>query len=340
MENKFKILSIDGGGVKGVFVAKYLMKIEAELKQKGGENVSIRNHFDLITGSSTGALMAIAISLGISAEEIYNLYINNAKGIFGNKRNILSQFFSSSHSSTFLEKIVREKFSEHNGGEDPRLKDCKPHVCIPTYNLATGETKLFSTGYSKSGNRDSEAPAYQIAMAAVAAPTYFNPYEGNYKDLEGNSKQISRIIDGGIIAKNPALIGFYEATKEFNQPLSNLQILSIGTGKKVLANEKTNTQWGIHYWFLKNKRRRLFEVFTQAQSQQVISQLNLMQKGILKGNSLVFDRVDTTLTMEDDIAFDEFNQKKIISFSNLALVEFKKNGTIILSKHFQDSKNV
>ena len=99
--------------------------------------------------------------------------------------------------------------------------------------------------------------------------------------------------------------------------------------------------WGIeNYWFLKNKRRRLFEVFTQAQSQQVISQLNLMQKGILKENSLVFDRVDTTLTMEDDIAFDEFNQKKIISFSNLALVEFKKNGTIILSKHFQDSKNV
>lgn len=334
MDKKFKVLSIDGGGVKGVFVAKYLMIIESELKKRSNGNVSIRNHFDLITGTSTGGLMAIAISLGISAEEIHNLYIDSAKGIFGNKRNILRQFFDSSHSSKFLEKIIRDKFREYNKGKDPRLEDCKTDLCIPIYNLTTGEPSLLKTQNGKSSERDGQIPAFQVAMAAVAAPTYFNPYTGVYSDLKGNQKQISSIVDGGIVTKNPALIAFLEATKVFNQPTSNLEILSIGTGMRKLANETNNKRWGIHYWLFKDKRRRLFEMFTQGQSQQVIGYLNLMKKKVSKENSFVFDRVDTILRMEDDIAFDEYDNKKIIAFSNLASVEFEKSGKDTLFKHF------
>lgn len=82
---KFKILSIDGGGIKGVFPALFLTLLEDELKNRSDGKTKIYQHFDLITGTSTGGIIAIALALGIPAKEIYQLYLDNAKKIFGSK---------------------------------------------------------------------------------------------------------------------------------------------------------------------------------------------------------------------------------------------------------------
>lgn len=334
MQKKIKILSLDGGGVKGVFIAKYLMKIESELKRERRENNSIRNHFDLIIGTSTGGLMAIALSLGISAKEIHDLYINSAEGIFGNKRNIFGQFINSSHSSKFLEKLIRNKFRETYEGKDPRLEDCKTHLCIPIYDMAKGRPDLLGTRYADKYDKTAQTYAFQAAMAAVAAPTYFNPYSGTYTDDSGKLNKMTNIVDGGIITKNPSLIGFLEASKTLNQPMSNIEILSIGTGYKELVDKKINRRWGIRYWLFKDKRRRLFEVFTQGQSQQVLSYFAMMKQGQPEEKSFIFDRIDTLITMKDDIAFDEYDKEKIRAFSKLASIEFEKSGAKTLLKHF------
>ncbi len=103
MEEQFKILSIDGGGIRGVFPAMLLANYEAELKAKGVEKWQVYQNFDLICGTSTGGIMAIALALGIPAKEIYELYLNNADTIFGNKKGFLRRFKFAAHKRDALE---------------------------------------------------------------------------------------------------------------------------------------------------------------------------------------------------------------------------------------------
>ena len=144
-QKKFKVLSIDGGGIKGVFPAYLLMLIESELEKRKDGRTKIYQHFDLITGTSTGGIIALALSFGIPAKEIYELYLNNAKSIFGSKKSFFSQLFYASHKSDFLERLIQNKFKEYNNGIDPRLKDCKTDVCIPIYDLVKGNPSVFES---------------------------------------------------------------------------------------------------------------------------------------------------------------------------------------------------
>jgi len=84
-KKKFNILSIDGGGIRGVFPAMFLANLEAELKGKWLIKTHIYEHFQLITGASTGGIIAIALALSMPALEMYHLYLNNAQKIFGKK---------------------------------------------------------------------------------------------------------------------------------------------------------------------------------------------------------------------------------------------------------------
>src|SRR5687767_10134770 len=116
MEKKFNILTIDGGGIRGIFPAMFLASIEAELKSRGIEKYRIYENFQLISGTSTGGIIAIALALGIPAAEILDLYLDNAAVIFGKKRNAVGRFFNSAHDRTALENLIREKFKDANGG--------------------------------------------------------------------------------------------------------------------------------------------------------------------------------------------------------------------------------
>ena len=77
-EEKFKVLSLDGGGIRGIFPAVILTEIEKDLRKKGSKNWQIYQNVDLIFGTSTGGILALALSLGIPAEEIKKLYFENA----------------------------------------------------------------------------------------------------------------------------------------------------------------------------------------------------------------------------------------------------------------------
>lgn len=336
IKKKFKILSIDGGGIKGVFPAYFLMLIEAELEKRKDGKTKIYQHFDLITGTSTGGIIALALSFGIPAKEIYQLYIENVKGIFGHKKGIIRQVFSSSHKSAFLENLIKNKFKEYNNGIDPRLNDCKTDVCIPVYDLVIGNPSVLKSPYHKVFVRDYHIPAYKVAMATAAAPTYFNPYSTSYVDLNGIEKPFANKIDGGVMANNPTLIAFLEATKAFKADVSNLEILSLGTGHKIFTDISTRKKWGLHYWMFKNSRKRLIELFMQSQSQLVANYVSLLHKGIDKGEgeNFVYDRIDTALNEDSDMEMDESNVKLIKNFAELAAIEFQYSSNNILKNHF------
>lgn len=337
MNKKFKILSIDGGGIKGVFPAMYLMLIEAELEKKGHKKIRIHEHFDLITGSSTGGIIALALSFGIPAKEIYELYLNNAKGIFGKKRStLIQQIFNSSHERAFLENLIRSKFKEYNNGIDPRLNDCKTDVCIPIYDLVKGNPSVLKTPYHEAFSRDYHIPAYQAAMATSAAPTYFAPYSNKYLDLNNIERNFANKVDGGVMANNPTLIAFLEATKAFGKDISELEILSIGTGSKKFTDGQSRKRWGLHYWMVKNKRKRLIELFMQSQSQLVANYVSLLHKGIDKreAENFVYDRIDVSLNSDNDIEIDECRKNLLENFAELAAIEFQSNSSLVLKKYF------
>lgn len=337
MKNKkFKILSIDGGGIKGVFPAYLLMLIESELGKRKDGKTKIYQHFDLITGTSTGGIIALALSFGIPAKEIYELYLNNAKGIFGNKKSFFSQLFFASHKSDFLENLIQNKFKEYNNGINPRLKDCKTDVCIPIYDLVRGNPSVLKTPYHEAFTRDFHIPAYQAAMATAAAPTYFSPYSNQYTDLNDVSKSFVNKVDGGVMANNPTLVAFLEAIKAFKVEASDLEILSIGTGHKNFTDINSRKKWGLYYWMIKDKRKRLIELFMQSQSQLVANYISLLHKGIdrREDENFIYDRIDVELTDGSQLEMDECNKKLISNFAELAAIEYQYKRTDILKRHF------
>lgn len=336
-KKEFKILSIDGGGIKGVFPAMFLANLENELKQKGVEKWQVYQNFDLICGTSTGGILALALSLGIPAQEIHKMYLDNASNIFGNKKPFFfGQLKRSSHERNNLEEIIREKFKKTKNGDDPRLKDCKTHVCIPIYDLHMGKPSVLKSDYHPAFTRDYHIPAYQAALATSAAPTYFDPYSAEYTDLKGIEKTFHNKVDGGVVANNPALLGIVEAQEAFGQDLSSLKVLSIGTGYHKFSDAETRKKWGILYWMKKDNKKRLIDLFMQGQSQLVENLISLMQNGIdrnrVNNPSFLYKRIDTELNETLNIALDETDITKLKKLGEKASFEFSNHSTEIINK--------
>lgn len=355
-QKPFKILSIDGGGIRGVFPAMVLANYEAELKAKGVEKWQVYQNFDLICGTSTGGIMAIGLSLGIPAREIYEMYLNNAALIFGKKKWFLRQIWVSAHKRDELEKLVRKTFAKYHSDGDPRLLHCKTPVMIPIYDMIEGRPSVLKSKYHTAFVNDFHIPAYQVAMATSAAPTYFDPYSSSYTDLNEIEKPFGNKVDGGVWANNPTLNGIVEAQKAFGKELKNLSVLSLGTGYQKFcdAGIKKNTgilnwflrlidlkektelrkKFGILYWIHSDDKKRLIDLFMQGQSQQVQNLISLMQKGIDKSekDNFTYLRIDTELNESCNIEMDETDKDKLKKLSEKATIAFQSNGTRIIEK--------
>ncbi len=334
MENKtFKILAIDGGGIRGVFPAMFLANLEAELKTRGFDKTKIFEHFDLIAGTSTGGIIAIALALGIPAHEIYKLYLDNATLIFGSKKGFWKSIMYSSYDRQSLENLVKEKFRTISEGKDLRLADCKTNVCVPIYDLMQGKPSVLKNNYHPRFVRDYHIPAYQAALATSAAPTYFDPYSTKYTDLQGIEQPFSNKIDGGVFANNPSLLAIIEAQKAFNKELKDLKVLSIGTGHQKFTDACTRSKWGIGYWMI-NKRRRIIELFIQGQSQQVQNLISLLHQGIdrQEGENFVYKRIETELDETCNIKLDETNKGKLEKLAEKAHNQFQNHANDVIDK--------
>jgi patatin-like phospholipase/acyl hydrolase len=336
MNHSFNILSIDGGGIRGIFPAKILAELEAKLKADGNDKWQIHEHFDLICGTSTGGILAIALALGIPARELHDLYLDNAKAIFGSKKGFCKQLRFASHERTELEKLIKTKFIEATeNNEDPRLNDCKTNICVPIYDLFNGQPSVLKNNYHRKFTRDYHIPAYKAALATSAAPTFFSPYSSEYTDLNGLGKSFTNKVDGGVIANNPALIGIIEAQEAFYQNLSNIRVLSIGTGHQKFSDGAHRTKWGILYW-MNGKKQRLIDLFMQGQSQIVENLISLMQNGIDKERidspSFEYKRINTELNETLNIAMDEIDEIKLRKLSERGSFEFSNHANEIIQK--------
>jgi len=240
----FKVLSIDGGGIKGLYAARILNSFEKRLRAEHGDEIRIVDFVDMICGTSSGGLIALALSLRIPTDEICKFYIESGSKIFKGSNGIYAKikqiFWGSKFNDIVLKEELKSIFS------DKKIKDSNCLLCIPTFDFTHGTYGIFKFDH-KEGNltRHNQLLMTDVALSTSAAPTYF-PL------AEIKEEFSTQYIDGGIWANNPSLIGFLEAlryfvgdTKEYNH-LNLLSIASLNNlnGQRPLKErERSFLQW-------------------------------------------------------------------------------------------------
>lgn len=241
---EFRILSIEGGGIRGIFPAQYLAEIEKETGEK------INEYFDLIVGTSTGGIIALALGVGIEAKDIVEMYKDNAKKIFRPSHLNLKRILKRKYDNSGLEEVLKEKFG------DKKMNDSKVMLCITSTEFNNAKPKVYKTEHNNELYKDGEKELWKVAMATSAAPTYFSAaevFENEYN------------IDGGLWANNPSVIGIAEAIKN-NVKLENIKVLSIGTGKNIfkekykIAKKSSAITWN----------RKIIDFILNAQAQSAV----------------------------------------------------------------------
>lgn len=232
---EFRILAIDGGGIRGIFPATFLAGLE-ERYLGGG---SIAKYFDLIAGTSTGGIIALGLASGLTAAELRDLYIERGGDIFPPIRSDVIgsakrcfwgfyQYFKFRYDRKALMCILHETFGNRKFGE------AQTRLCIPSFDGLYGEVYIFKTPHHPDFRRDAKEQMTKIAAATSAAPTFFRPLEdGGYT-----------FIDGGVWANNPIMVALVDALSCFSVPRERIRILSLGCGDDQYTVGKTKTLLG------------------------------------------------------------------------------------------------
>ncbi len=243
---KFQILSLDGGGIRGLYSAAVLAKLEEK------HSVNIVDHFDLITGTSTGGIIALGLGLGMRPKEIVEFYVNSGPKIFSNLfgwRNKLHWFHRK-----YPNDPLQIALANGNAFGEKRLGDSRCRLVIPSYNLAQDKVRVFKTPHHKRLRTDWKIPAWKVALATSAAPTFFP----SCKHVED-----SRLVDGGVWANNPSVVGIAEAVSMLGCQLNDIRVLSLGTTTAQAERQDALDRGGLWQWA---SRQDIVDILANGQS--------------------------------------------------------------------------
>lgn len=230
---KFRILSIDGGGIKGIFPAALLAEVEQLFL--GGESAS--QFFDMIVGTSTGGIIALGLGAGLTARRTLDLYMAKGPEIFppgraarwiGNVRSLAMYRYDRSALTAALTDVLGARV----------LAQSSRRLCIPAFEGHHGEVYVFKTPHHPDFHLDGTQTMIDVAQATSAAPTYFRSHDsGGY-----------RFIDGGLWANNPLMLGMVDVLTCFCLDPNDIQILSIGCGRQASIVRGWQAWGGLFSW--------------------------------------------------------------------------------------------
>lgn len=322
-----RILSLNGGGARGLFTISVLAEIERIIATRtGDQNIKAGDYFDLITGTSIGGILALGLAAGKTARELEKVFFNEAPNIFPRRPgwiNLLKTLYSPIYDSSPLQATVEKMI-----GKETTFNDLSRRVMIPTVNLSTGKPQFFKTPHNPEFNRDGALKLVDAAMATSAAPTYFSPYY--CEDLK------SYFADGGLVANNPSYIGLLEVFRDMRSdfPAASYQdvhILNIGTlgeeytiSPRALGSKRSRGYFGL--W---GSGKRL--VLTTMTANQLLHK-NMLMRDLWTNKALDnYLYLDDTIPNEaaNDITLDNASLSSLRNLSSrgkqLATVEFTIN---------------
>lgn len=256
MSKRFRVLSIDGGGIRGILPGQILVELEKKLQKYANDpNARIADYFDFFAGTSTGGILTCLYLCPdyknsnrplYSAQDAVNLYTKNSNLIF--KRNLRQKIISinglieEKYDGSKLEILLKQYFKKIKLSE--LLKPC----LIPSYNIFTRDTHFF-TQHDAKRSAAYDYYLYDVTRGTSAAPTFFEPAQ--VTSMSGVSYPV---VDGGVFANNPALCAYAEVCDHFKEENRNITtadlfIVSIGTGsKKQSYNYNKAKGWGELGW--------------------------------------------------------------------------------------------
>jgi patatin-like phospholipase/acyl hydrolase len=218
---RFRILCLDGGGIRGAFTAAVLARWEEM------SNLHAADHFDLIAGTSTGGILAIGLGLGLSAGEMVRFYreqgpaIFPLTGVFDRLLRGLANVVRAKFDARDLEKQLSLAYDRD--GRVATLADSKQRLLITSYDLIGNALRLYRTNHHPSVKGHDHLRAGVVARATSAAPTYFKPAPVD------DPIAPEEAVDGGVWANCPAMAALGEAVGVLKIPLNRIDMLSVGT---------------------------------------------------------------------------------------------------------------
>jgi len=250
MPKSYRILSLDGGGIRGLLTAVWLERLERKLKVTPEK--PLREHFDLIAGTSTGSILACAVSLGIPCKTIIDLYVEKGRTVFPAAASRLWSRFRRTFSDGLsapkydgqgLEEVLRDVFGTATLGE----LAVKPTV-VTAYDVFTRSPVVFKN----TRERYAELPVWQVCKASCSAPTFFPATLMEINEAE------CPLVDGGVVANNPTACAIAEGvlvnkklSAKQRVPLEKFVVASFGTGHATRSISPQEAQeWGALEWLV------------------------------------------------------------------------------------------
>lgn len=261
-DRRFRILSIDGGGIRGVFPAAALAALERAYT--GGRSVA--DFFDLIAGTSTGGILALGLGARVPAASLLELYVGRGCEIFppfpdshlGRLRGWLRdkrQYARYSYDGEVLRRLLEETLGDRLFGES------RSRLCIPAFEGRHSEVFVFKTPHHPDYRSDRFQRMVDVALATAAAPTYFRPLEHDGYTL----------VDGGVWANNPILLAVIEALTCFDIGRDQIDVLSLSCGvERYVVSRAEIAKGGLWHW------KRIIDAAMRLQSLAATNQARLL----------------------------------------------------------------
>ncbi|KAG6405523.1 hypothetical protein SASPL_133113 [Salvia splendens] len=337
------VLSIDGGGIKGILPAVILERLESQLQELDGKEARIADYFDVIAGTSTGGLVTAMLTAPdennrplYAAKDIKPFYLDNCPMIFPQKHSLfpfvklLKSLKGPLYDGKHLHKVLRDEL------RDRKLSDAITNVIIPAFDIKLLQPVIFST-YEARKSALANAKLSDICISTSAAPTFLPGHKFTTRDGKGNSRKYN-LIDGGVAANNPALIAIAEVTKQMfdsnvdffhTRPVDypRLLTISLGTGAASIDDKRYSVKkakkWGILNWLSYKGTTPMVEIFTQAVD--VATQDNLGDLVTLANEMLSrpVSRVNLRSGLAEPVPDGGTNEQALRRFANILSNERK-----------------
>lgn len=234
-DRRFRILSVDGGGIRGIFPATILAELER--RYCGGRHIG--EYFDLVAGTSTGGIIALGIGARIPLPRLFDLYVQRGREIFpepghtiagrlrallNRKRHWLQHLYDREALTAFLQEELG----------DGLLGNSQSRLCIPAFDGINSEVFVYKTPHHTDYKFDRYEKMLNVALATAAAPTYFQPLKhGGYQ-----------LVDGGVWANNPVMLAVIEALICWNIKPGQIDVLTISCGDDPYVLSPLQLKWG------------------------------------------------------------------------------------------------
>nr|ACG31156.1 patatin T5 precursor [Zea mays] len=345
------ILSIDGGGIRGLIPATIIAYLEAKLQELDGPDARIADYFDVIAGTSTGALLASMLAAPdennrplFAAKDLTTFYLENGPKIFPQKkaglltplRNLLGLVRGPKYDGVFLHDKIKSLT------HDVRVADTVTNVIVPAFDVKYLQPIIFST-YEAKTDTLKNAHLSDICISTSAAPTYFPAHFFKTEATDGRPPREYHLVDGGVAANNPTMVAMSMLTKEVHRrnpnfnagsptEYTNYLIISVGTGSAKQAEKYTAEQcakWGLIQWLYNGGFTPIIDIFSHASSDMVDIHASILfqalhcekkylriQDDTLTGNASSVD-IATKENMESLISIGQELLKKPVARVNI-----------------------